>query len=58
MNSVPEGRLKTCNDPNGKGATMTVQKPLKIMYLNPLASSASYDPIFAKMAREHKLPQT
>jgi allantoin racemase len=37
---------------------MTVQKPLKIMYLNPLASSASHDPIFAKMAREHKLPQT
>ena len=28
------------------------------MYLNPLASSASYDPIFADMAREHKLPQT
>ena len=37
---------------------MATQKPLKIMYLNPLASSASYDDIFAKMAREHKLPQT
>ena len=37
---------------------MTSEKPLKIMYLNPLASSASYDPIFADMAREHKLPQT
>ena len=37
---------------------MTSEKPLKIMFLNPLASSASYDPIFAEMAREHKLPQT
>ena len=37
---------------------MITEKPLKIMYLNPLASSASYDPIFANMAREHKLPQT
>ena len=37
---------------------MTSQKSLKIMYLNPLASSASYDPIFAQMARDHKLPQT
>jgi allantoin racemase len=37
---------------------MTLQKPLKVMYLNPLASSASYDSIFAEMAREHKLPQT
>ena len=33
-------------------------KPLKIMYLNPLASSASHDEIFAEMARAHKLPQT
>lgn len=33
-------------------------KPLKVMYLNPLASSASYDEIFAEMARAHKLPQT
>ena len=28
------------------------------MYLNPIASSASYDPIFVAMARENKLPQT
>ena len=33
-------------------------KPLKVMYLNPLASSAGYDEIFAGMARAHKLPQT
>ncbi len=37
---------------------MSENKPLKIMYLNPLASSASYDSIFADMARDHKLPQT
>jgi len=37
---------------------VTPEKPLKIMYLNPLASSASYDSIFAEMAREYKLPQT
>ena len=37
---------------------MTLQSPLKVMYLNPLASSASYDIIFAEMARAHKLPQT
>ena len=37
---------------------MTLQSPLKVMYLNPLASSASYDTIFAEMARAHKLPQT
>jgi allantoin racemase len=37
---------------------MTPQKPLKIMYLNPLASSASCDALFAAMAREHKQPQT
>lgn len=37
---------------------MHLHKPLKVMFLNPLASSASYDPIFADMAREHKLPQT
>lgn len=34
------------------------QPPLKIMYLNPLASSAAYDDIFADMARDHKLPGT
>lgn len=33
-------------------------KPLKIMFLNPLAASANYDPIFADMARRHKLPGT
>lgn len=37
---------------------MQPTKPLKIMFLNPLASSASYDSIFADMAREHKLPNT
>lgn len=37
---------------------MNLQRPLKVMYLNPLTSSASYDPIFAEMARAHKLPQT
>ena len=37
---------------------MSENKPLKIMYLNPLASSASYNSIFADMARDHKLPQT
>ena len=34
------------------------ESPLKIMFLNPLGASASYDGIFADMAREHKLPQT
>lgn len=34
------------------------ETPLKIMYLNPLASSAAYDDIFAAMARDHKLPGT
>jgi len=28
------------------------------MFLNPLAASANYDPIFADMARRHKLPGT
>jgi len=37
---------------------MTAQAPLKIMYLNPVASSGGYDPVFAEMARGHKLPQT
>ena len=32
--------------------------PIKIMYLNPLAASAGYDPVFAKMAAAHKLPGT
>lgn len=31
--------------------------PLKIMYLSPVGMSA-YDPVFADMARRHKLPQT
>jgi allantoin racemase len=35
-----------------------MKRPLKIMYLNPLASSAAYDSIFADMARAHKLPET
>lgn len=33
-------------------------KPLKIMYLSPVAATASHDAIFADMAREHKLPDT
>lgn len=36
---------------------MATQKPLKVMYLNPVGSSA-YDQVFADMARDHKLPQT
>src|SRR5262245_1470837 len=37
---------------------MPGSKPLKVMYLNPLASSVSHDEIFADMAREQQLPQT
>jgi allantoin racemase len=33
-------------------------KPLKIMYLNPVADDAEVDAIFADMARAHKLPGT
>ena len=32
-------------------------RPLKIMYLNPVGTSG-YDQVFADMARQHKLPQT
>src|SRR5215212_8377050 len=58
------GRRSSCFSPwtgrrqKEENSMMAKTKPLKIMYLNPLASSASYDPIFADMAREHKLPQT
>lgn len=37
---------------------MQPTKPLKVLFLNPLAASANYDPIFADMARRHKLPNT
>lgn len=37
---------------------MQPTKPLKVLFLNPLAASANYDPIFADMARQHKLPDT
>lgn len=37
---------------------MTTRAPLKIMYLNPVAPSGGHDPLFAEMARDHKLPQT
>jgi allantoin racemase len=33
-------------------------KPLKIMYLNPVAANPEVDAIFAEMARDHKLPGT
>ena len=33
-------------------------RPLKIMYLNPVADNPDVDPIFADMARDHKLPGT
>ena len=36
---------------------MTANEPLKIMYLNPVGTAA-YDPVFADMAREFKLPGT
>lgn len=35
-----------------------VDKPLKIMFFNPLATSAGCDELFAEMARNYKLPQT
>ena len=34
------------------------EKPLKIMYLSPVAGSGAHDDVFVKMAREHKLPGT
>ncbi len=34
------------------------EKPLKIMYLNPVGEDADVDQIFADMARDHKLPGT
>lgn len=37
---------------------MQPNRPLKIMFLNPLSSTHAYDAIFADMAREHKLPNT
>jgi allantoin racemase len=37
---------------------MATRAPLKIMDLNPVASSGGDDPLFAEMARDHKLPQT
>lgn len=37
---------------------MQPTKPLKIMFLNPVSATHAYDPIFADMAREHKLPNT
>lgn len=33
-------------------------KPIKIMYLNPVAEDPAVDQIFADMARDHKLPGT
>ena len=36
---------------------MATSEPLKIMYLNPVGTAA-YDPVFADMAREFKLPGT
>lgn len=33
-------------------------KPIKIMYLNPVADDAAVDQVFADMARNHKLPGT
>lgn len=36
---------------------MAKSKPLKIMYLNPVGD-ASYDSLFAEMAKDYKLPQT
>lgn len=37
---------------------MTSDKPLKIMYLSPVAHTGGYDPVFAQMARDHKMPGT
>ena len=34
------------------------EKPIKIMYLNPVADDPAVDQIFADMARDHKLPGT
>lgn len=34
------------------------EKPIKIMYLNPVADDPTVDQIFADMARDHKLPGT
>lgn len=34
------------------------EKPLKVMYFSPVASSAAHDEIFADMARANRLPQT
>jgi len=31
---------------------------VRIMYLNPVGHSASYDPVFAEMAAQYKLPDT
>ncbi|WP_349358377.1 aspartate/glutamate racemase family protein [Stappia sp.] len=33
-------------------------KPLKVMYFSPVAGSHEHDEIFARMARDHKLPGT
>jgi allantoin racemase len=37
---------------------MQPTKPLKVLFLNPVAATGNCDPIFADMAREHKLPGT
>lgn len=37
---------------------MTKEKPIKIMYLSPVADVGGQDPIFAQMARDHKMPNT
>ena len=37
---------------------MQLDRPLKILFLNPLSAAAGYDGLFADMARAHKLPQT
>jgi allantoin racemase len=37
---------------------MAREKPLKIMYLSPVSHVGAYDPVFAKMAAEHKMPGT
>lgn len=31
-------------------------KPVKIMYMSPLAATGGHDEMFADMARKHKLP--
>ena len=37
---------------------MAREKPLKVMYLSPVAHTGAHDPVFARMAAEHKMPGT